>query len=406
MPTPAHRLRLGVYSDLVYRSDASGISTDRSFVNFITALSERVDEVVIFGRLDPQPGRSAHPVDGVRFVALPHYPSVFSIGQLVKAIPGSYRAFSAELKELDAVWLFGPAPLAVVFALVAHRHRMPVFLGVRQDYPQYIRNRLPGRSWAWAAGVAHMLDLAFQLVARKAPTVTIGTDLARRYRRGRAPVLPIALSLIRSDDILSPEEALARRWDEELRLLSVGRLDPEKNPLLLLDVIQRLHARDNRWRLAVAGEGPLADRFAREISARGLNGAVELLGYVASGPELWAQYRSSHAFLHVSLTEGLPQVLVEAEAAGLPIVATDVGGVGAALEHGLRGLLVPPRDAGSIVDALERLQADAKLREHLIRAGLDHAASITLDAQLEIVLRLFRDHMAQTRRSSSSPESA
>ncbi len=384
-------MRLGVYADLVYRLDGDVLSTDRSFVNFLAALPPRVEELVLFGRLDPAPGRSHYvvPTGAARLVALPHYESVFAVGEVLRALPASCRTFSNHLDEVDAVWLFGPAPVAVAFALVALRRRKQVFLGVRQDYPAYVRARLPTGRWTWALGAAYALDLAFRLVATRAPTVTVGEDLARRYRSGRAPVLPIGLSLVRSGDVVSRDEALGRSWQDGLRVLSVGRLDPEKNPLLLLDVIEELRRRDPRWRLAVVGDGPLSGELAAERDRRRLGDAVELLGQVPNGPELWNQYRGSHVFLHVSLTEGLPQVLFEAEAAGLPIVATDVGGVAAALGQGSRGLLVPPRDARAAADAIARLAADASLRERLVDAALEHARAEALDVQLDRVAAFF-----------------
>ena len=89
-------------------------------------------------------------------------------------------------------------------------------------------------------------------------------------------------------------------------------------------------------------------------------------------------YRSSHAFLHVSWTEGFPQVLIEAFASCLPVVATAVGGVPAAA--GGAALLVAPGDSGAAADALERVVADAALRERLIRAGSERARQGTLEA--------------------------
>ena len=380
-------MRLGIYSDLVYRSDGKIISTDRSFIRFVTALTAYTDELVVFGRLDPVPGRAdyALPKEGIRFVAFPHYRSVFAVGRMIAATPRSCRIFARELKRLDCVWVFGPAPLAVLLARIARKRKTPVFLGVRQNYPRYVDSRLPSRLWIWASGVARVLDFAFRRLARHCPTVTVGEDLARHYDCGSAPVLSIGLSLIGSDDIVSAEETLARSWQNELRVLSVGRIDPEKNPLLLLDVIEILHRRNPRWRLAIVGDGPLARELANQVRERGLSEIVELVGEVSNGPELWQQFRSSQAFLHVSLTEGLPQVLFEAEAAGLPIVATDVGGVAAALGEGERGLLVPPRDAEAASDALERLEADEELRRRLIAAGLTHVSEETLDTQLERV---------------------
>ena len=89
-------------------------------------------------------------------------------------------------------------------------------------------------------------------------------------------------------------------------------------------------------------------------------------------------YRTSHAFLHVSWTEGFPQVLVEAFASGLPVVATAVGGVPAAADGA--ALLVEPDDAPAAAEALERIAADGELRRQLIAAGLERARGGTLEA--------------------------
>jgi glycosyltransferase involved in cell wall biosynthesis len=386
-------LRLGVYADLVYRHDGETITTDRAFVRFVTGLPPRVDEVVLFGRLDGTAGRSPYelPREGVRLVPLPHYSSVTDVLGLLRSAGGARRVFVRELASLDAVWLFGPHPLSLVFAAEARRRGVPVVLGVRQDFPRYIGNRLPGRGWAWAIPAAHALEQSYRLLARRAPAVVVGEDVARHYRGGRAPVLATGFSLVRAADLVSADEALARAWTGELRVVSVGRLDPEKNPLLLPAILARLRARDPRWRLDVVGDGPLADDVRRRAEELGVAGAVAFHGYVPNGPRLWEMYRASVAFLHVSFTEGLPQVLVEAQGAGLPVVATDVGGVRAALAGGSTGLLVPPDDAEAAATALESLAADEELRRRLVVAGLENAARETLDAQLDRVAAFLRE---------------
>ena len=388
-------MRLGVYSDLTYRSDGHELSTNRAFIRFVTSLPPRTTEVVVFGRLDPEPGRAPYtlPSDGVRFVALPFYRRVTSLGALLASVHRSCRIFARELEGLDAVWLFGPHPLTLVFTLVALRRGTPVFLGVRQHYPEYIGNRLPSRRWLWAVGAAHGLERAFRLVARRAPTVALGAQLARNYAGGDAPVLSTGFSLVRRAELVRVDEALRKPWDGELRLVSVSRLDPEKNPLLLLDVIAELRRSDPRWRLVIAGDGPLRAEMEQRVEELGLQEAVELPGEVPNGPALWSLYRGSHVFLHVSFTEGLPQVLFEAQAAGLPIVATAVGGVAQALDGGRIGLLVPPADATAAVDALTRLRDDEGLRRRLVRAGCENAARETLEAQLDRIADFFGDSL-------------
>src|ERR1700712_3740971 len=160
-------MRIGIYTDMLFRRDGDTVSTRRVFVRFVAALGPHVEEVVIFGRLDPEPGRFAYelPRERVRFVALPHYERGTEILAMARAVRGSCRIVGAGLRRLDALWVFGPHPLAVVLAAFALLRRRRVFLGVRQDYPRYIAGRLPSRRWRWAVPAARALDGAFRLLA-------------------------------------------------------------------------------------------------------------------------------------------------------------------------------------------------------------------------------------------------
>lgn len=383
-------MRLGIWLDLVYRRDEDGvISTDRAVVLFVASLAGLVDEVVLFGRLDPEPGRAEYALPaGVRFVPFPHYPSVKDVAALARALRATMTAFVRELPNLDAVWIFGPYPVSFALVARAWRRRKPVFLGVRQDFPEYVRSRLPSARWRWAVLAAHLMEQAWRVLSLRYPTVVVGQRLGRRYGR-RA--LATTFSLIQAADVNDDEDALARRWDGDLVALSVGRLDPEKNPLLLAEILALLPA---NWHVQVIGRGPLESDLRRRALELGVNERLELVGYVPAGPELWRRYRDANAFLHVSWTEGLPQVLSEALAAGTPIVATDVGGVAAALQRGELGLLVEPGDAGAAAGALERLAGDPGLREALVRRGLAAARLQTREAQLAEIVAYFRSAIA------------
>jgi glycosyltransferase involved in cell wall biosynthesis len=378
-------VRLGIYGDLLYRADADGVSTDRAFILFVAALAERVDELVVFGRLHPEPGRAPYALpEGIRFVALPHYARITDVVPMLRSVRATARTFADATGSLDLLWIFGPHPVALELVRVARRRGLPVVLGIRQDLPSYIARRLPSRRWLWAIPAAHVLERTFRLLARRLPTVVVGEELALRYGPGNVQMT--AISLVRRGQVLTAEAALRRDWNGEVSLLSVGRLDAEKNPLLLPEIAARLRRDGGAWRLVVAGEGALAPAVAARARALGVAGALELRGYVPQGERLTELYRSSHAFLHVSATEGLPQVLFEAQAAGLPVVATDVGGVAAALGHGARGVLVPPRDPAAAAQACERLRRDPELRERLIRNGLQFARAESLESQLDRLL--------------------
>jgi glycosyltransferase involved in cell wall biosynthesis len=227
---------------------------------------------------------------------------------------------------------------------------------------------------------ADLLETVWGLLARRHAIVVVGPELKRKYSRAR-DVLAINVSLVRAQDIVSPELAHARSYENELTVLTVGRLDTEKNPLLLADVLALLDAQERRWRFVVCGDGPMLPQLQTRLGELGLLDRVDLRGYVAIDGGLLELYRQSHMFLHVSWTEGFPQVLIEAFAAGLPTVATAVGGVSAAAEGA--ALLVQPGDARSAADALLSLAADAKLRQRLVARALVRARECTLESESE-----------------------
>jgi glycosyltransferase involved in cell wall biosynthesis len=289
---------------------------------------------------------------------------------------GSIRRFWRVLGQVDAVWLVGSYLVSFVFAAIAALRGKRVVLGVRQDLPQYARGRYPGRRSIHL--VADALEGAYRLLARAFPIVVVGPGLARNFRGARS-LLELSVSLVSEHDIVNRDEAVARSYDGELRILSVGRLDPEKNPLLLADVLAGLSRNGRRWRLIVCGDGPLEGDLASRLDQLGLEDMAELRGYVALEDGLLQLYRDSHVFLHVSWTEGLPQVLFEAFASGLPMVATAVGGVPGGVDGA--GLLIPPGDAPAAVAALQRVVDERPFREQLIERGLEQARAHTVESE-------------------------
>lgn len=365
-------MRAGVYCDAVYRRGGGAIYTDESFIVFVAGLGDLVDHLLLLGRVERSARRGPHLVrDDVQLVELPSYDSLANPLAAMRAMPRSLGRFWRCLDELDSVWLLGPHPLAVLFALLGIARRKRVVLGVRQDFPAHMHSRHPDRRAVQLAGFA--LEGVWLALARICPTIVVGPGLARRYRRARS-LLTIVVSFVEADKLPTVDEALARPYDAELILLSVGRLDPEKNPLLLADVIARLREQDLRWRLVVCGDGTMASDLRAALRAKGLDEHAELPGLVSLA-ELQKHYRNSHVMLHASWTEGVPQVLFEAFAAGLPVVATDVGGVAEAADGA--ALLVSPGDPEAVVPPVRRLAADVDLRARLVARGLEVARSHT-----------------------------
>ena len=189
-------MRLAVYTDYSYRQDAGEATYgERAFVLFLAQLAPSLDQMVVLGRLDPRPGAGHYRLpDEVRYVPLPHYESQLQPLRLATSLARSLARFWRALDEVDAVWLLGPHPVALGFALLARLRGRRVVLGVRQDLPAYTRSRHPRRRWAHLA--ADLLDAAWRLLARRLAVVVVGPGLARRYRRARR-LLELSVSLVR-----------------------------------------------------------------------------------------------------------------------------------------------------------------------------------------------------------------
>lgn len=377
-------MRTLVYTDYAYHRVGDRILSERAFSLFLARVAQGLDgEMTILGRLTPDsPGGAGHyPIgDGVRFEALPYYRSLASPAAVL-ALPRSLiRAWRAA-GEADRLWLLGPHPLIVALALFGRLRGKRVALGVRQDFPTYIRSRRPGRRLLHLA--ADLLERSFRLLARRRPVVVVGPELAEHYRHSRR-LLEIAVSLVGADQVVAVAEAAAKDYGSEKTILSVGRLDAEKNPVMLVEVLERLRGRDDGWRLEICGEGPLRGELEQAIAGAGAGDRVQVSGYVPIDDGLLERYRRAHVLLHSSLTEGLPQILLEAFAAGLPVVVSDVGGIAAAVGDCVR--LIPAADPAAAADAVAEVGADAALRRRLLEAAHRYVCEHTIERESERVV--------------------
>ncbi len=174
-------VRLAVYTDYEYRSDGVHRYGQRAFVVFLEALRPHVDRLVLVGRLDPQPGRSHYQLhEDTELVGLPHYTSLAHPWSVIRSLFASIRRFWRLLDEVDTVWVLGPYPHSVVFALITALRGRRVVLGVRQDTRAYIRSRRPDQRWMHVA--ADLLEGVWGLFARRHAIVVVGQELERKYR--------------------------------------------------------------------------------------------------------------------------------------------------------------------------------------------------------------------------------
>lgn len=204
-----------------------------------------------------------------------------------------------------------------------------------------------------------------------APTATIADRYAARWRVPRS-----RMRVIGNPPAAAPAGPGARErarralgvGDDERLVLCVSRLEPEKGLGELLDAIPALRAATPKARVAIAGSGPEEAALRERLAALGADAGVDLLGRRGDVGELLA---AADAFCLPSRHEGLPLSLLEAMRAGLPCVATRVGGIPDVVSDGVCGLLVPPSDPPALAAALARAVGEDGLAERLGAAARD-----------------------------------
>jgi len=184
-------------------------------------------------------------------------------------------------------------------------------------------------------------------------------------------------------------------------ILAVGRLEQRKGFEDLLKcarLVCREHPGVQFW---IAGKGHMGGMLATAIQRSGLQGRVILLGHVVDRNRMIELYRGATLFVHPAHREGLPTVMLEAMACGLPIVATAVSGALDVVTTGENGLLVPPQEPMRMAEAIELLLTNAPLR-----ARLGWAARRTIEARFswDIVsdnyIEIYSRLLAEQRKTS------
>jgi glycosyltransferase involved in cell wall biosynthesis len=177
-----------------------------------------------------------------------------------------------------------------------------------------------------------------------------------------------------------------------LTALIVARLVPQKGIEVAIDALAQLSDRPIRLRLAGGGSAEYEAALRSRIVARGVEDRVDFLGPVPA-QRLTAEYAAADWLLLPSWYEGFPIVLVQAMAAGLPWLATRVGGIPSMLADGEAGLLVSPGDAEALASAMRRLE-NAELRQQLGERGRSEAQRFNLEAHFDDLLAMYRRAIA------------
>lgn len=171
-----------------------------------------------------------------------------------------------------------------------------------------------------------------------------------------------------------------------VEMLVAGALEERKGHMVLLAAMEQL---PGKFRLSIAGEGPHHEEIEEEIASRSLDGRISLLGRVDDMPGLLAR---SDILVVPSFLEATPYVILEAMAAGRPVVASAIFGIPEQVENGVTGILVPPGEEASLATALLRISDEPGLAGKMGEAGRKrYEDRFTLNKSVEETVSVYEE---------------
>ncbi len=247
--------------------------------------------------------------------------------------------------------------------LHSHGYKGNILLGLLPRFlqPSPMVSTLHG--WTWTAGFNRMLlyERFDALALRRVDQVVLVNETLKTHPRlqggiqKRIRVIENGVSCgkeVQSVNRSVLDQTIVDFCSKGITIGAVGRLSPEKGFDLLIDALASLVSRGRDLRLVILGEGALRSALEDQILRLGLQDRVLMPGYRDHGDTYLTQFQ---IFAMPSLTEGLPMVMLEAMRAGVPIVASAVGGIPRLLDAGKAGRLVPTANLQALEQALEDL---------------------------------------------------
>jgi glycosyltransferase involved in cell wall biosynthesis len=377
-------------------ADGSIWEAEGSFARYVDSLAPYFDNVILAVPVFDRPPSSGSRVrsTNVTLAPLPYFPGP---KQFYPLLPSIHRRLGRWIDQCDVINLRVPSPAAIFAFRRARARGKRVFLLVVGDYAA-LRSQLGyhGVKKALFGAYVGFEEWALRHMTRRALTFANGAALRDKHEQQGARVIETKTTTIAAEDIASRTDTCAA---PTVRLLTVSRIDPRKGLRAIPAIVARLarSGRDVRADIVGPTVGQIGEAERQAIGAEAQAGGVAdrvCLPGAMPLDQLMRLYREYDVFvLPTGPGEGIPRVLLEAMAGGLPVVTTRVSGIGSLVEDGRNGLLTDG-SIDQLVTAVRSLLDSPELRRRLIQNGYATARSYTVDRQAAEMMTHVRRELA------------
>lgn len=306
-------------------------------------------------------------------------------------LPYFYFRLFREIKKCDIVSIRMPVLTGFPAYLAARWYRKPLFLVIVGENFQFVKLAGYSRLKSTIANLtAKLQDVLMKQAIKNSLTFTNGEELLAKFKHLSHNVCLMRSSTISQADILTVFRDTCN--NKTNRILTVASVTPRKGTSLIPEAIKILS--DKGFQVEWKYIGRIEGQSGEQELAKTLNIASQLdVSSMLSfqGPtgfsDLMPIYRESDIFVLPTYAEGIPRVILEAQASGVPVITTGVGGIPQAVSNGNDALLIPPGDSLAMAETIEKVITDYELRQTLIKNGLNTAEKFTLESETALMIK-------------------
>tara|TARA_B100000795_G_C22798319_1_gene440520 strand:- start:1527 stop:2705 length:1179 start_codon:yes stop_codon:yes gene_type:complete len=294
-----------------------------------------------------------------------------------------------EIKGCDAFLVRSPSPLAPYFHKYIKNPKLFFLIvgdyaeGAKQIGTKGLKNKLLYMYF-------HHNDKKFRKRLPKTDIFVNSPELFEKYKNKSKSIELVKTTTLREEDFYK-KPSIA--FQDPIRLLFTGRIEPAKGLIELLEAGKRLIDDGKNIQIDIVGwennpQKPFEKKLITYAKLLGISNNITFHGKKKLGPDLNQYYRNSDIYVLPSYHEGFPRTIWEAMANSLPVIATKVGGISFFLKSKKHAILIEPKNSNAIAKAIELLINDDNLREKIISNGYDLSKSNSLKMQTKKLANL------------------
>lgn len=376
-----------IFDDQIFYLNGGEYSSNEAHILFMIGMRRFFPNLVFCSRLSPTPDSGCYLIPGeIEICTLPYYKNIFDLyAKSIILLPQIWRKVKSNIHAWDIICLSWPNPVSMLIIIMV-KIKFPkklIMLLVRQNLKKLVKLRYHGIKKIIAVFMVELLESLLKLFGKTSIIFPLSKEVYQKFIGSFKNVHLIRLPPLSNNNINKLKLRDVLKPNDTLQLLYVGRLESEKGLPYLFQSLIILKKQYIKFHLNLVGTGQDEKELQKLAAEYHLNKEISFHGYIKYGESLFSFYKNSDLFILPSLSEGSPNVLMEAMAFGVPIIATNVGGIPEIIHHNQNGLLVEAGSAKALAEAISDLTSNSLLINSFRKQYKIDSQSYTMEAYQE-----------------------